>query len=207
MSRTRSSGLPVPAAIPSTSQDAAPSDLQDLIGPPVLLPGEDAAQYAALAKKLRDCVNPQDPIEEILLDDYVAITWEIWRWRRGKDNLIKSSMYQGLAELLAPLMPFNERAHLSKCFAARDRAAITEVKRHLAAMGLGEAAIVGHTMALHLRELEAMETAIARGEVRRAAAFRDIALHREALAFQVRQATRAVESAEFRELDHAEAAE
>ena len=32
-------------------------------------------------------LTPKDGVEEILLDDFVYLTWEIWRWRRLKTAL------------------------------------------------------------------------------------------------------------------------
>ena len=180
----------------------APTDLQDLIGPPLLLPGEDASQYSAFAEKIRDYIGPIDVIEEIQLVDYVALEWEIVRLRRAKANLIRSSTHAGLSELLKPFLQWTERTNLAEGWAKRDHAAVKEVRQLLAKAGLDEGAIVAQTMAVKLRELEIMENAIAKAEMRRNSALRDIAFHREAVL--MRQSSRVLERTEFRRLEDAQ---
>ena len=62
---------------------------QNLIfGSPPLCEDDDREAYNELLKRLIDLIKPTDIIEEILVRDYVDLTWERLRWRRGKAKLL-----------------------------------------------------------------------------------------------------------------------
>ena len=58
-----------------------------MFGPPPLIKGENASDYNELLLRASTALTPKDGVEEILLDDFVYLTWEIWRWRRLKTAL------------------------------------------------------------------------------------------------------------------------
>ena len=66
-----------------------------LFGPPLLLVGEDAAEYDELHAAIRAAVNPIDTVDEMFVADVVALEWEVLRWRRLKSSLIR--VYQSEA--------------------------------------------------------------------------------------------------------------
>ena len=70
---------------------ASHPDLQTLLGPPLLLEGEDAAAYAALNQGIRDAVVPKDIIEDIWVRDVVDLVWEAMRLRRFKAKFMNTS--------------------------------------------------------------------------------------------------------------------
>ena len=66
--------------------DSAPQNL--IFGSPPLCKDDDREAYNELLKRLIDLIKPTDIIEEILVRDYVDLTWERLRWRRGKAKLL-----------------------------------------------------------------------------------------------------------------------
>ena len=66
--------------------DSAPQNL--IFGSPPLCKDDDQEAYNELLKRLIDLIKPTDIIEEILIRDYVDLTWERLRWRRGKAKLL-----------------------------------------------------------------------------------------------------------------------
>ena len=66
--------------------DSAPQNL--IFGSPPLCKDDDQEAYNELLKRLIDLIKPTDIIEEILARDYVDLTWERLRWRRGKAKLL-----------------------------------------------------------------------------------------------------------------------
>ena len=58
-----------------------------VFGPPPLISGENASDYNELLLRASSALTPRDFVEEILANDFVYLTWEIWRWRRLKTAL------------------------------------------------------------------------------------------------------------------------
>jgi hypothetical protein len=61
-----------------------------LFGPPLLLEGEDAAAYDLLFTQVFAAIKPVDVIDEMLINDLVALQWEVLRWRRLKLSVIRA---------------------------------------------------------------------------------------------------------------------
>ena len=70
--------------------DSAPQNL--IFGSPPLCKDDDREAYNELLKRLIDLIKPTDIIEEILVRDYVDLTWERLRWRRGKAELMRDAL-------------------------------------------------------------------------------------------------------------------
>ena len=62
-----------------------------IFGSPPLDKDEDVEAYNELLKRVTDLLRPTDVIEEIYVRDLVDLTWERFRWRRGKAKLIQSA--------------------------------------------------------------------------------------------------------------------
>ena len=71
-----------------------------LFGPPLLLVGEDAAEYDELHAAIRAAVNPVDTVDEMFVADVVALEWEVLRWRRLKSSLIRVYQIEALEKFL-----------------------------------------------------------------------------------------------------------
>jgi hypothetical protein len=68
---------------------SSPRDLKSLLGPPLLLEGEDAGAYDALYGHIRTAVAPRDVLEEIWARDVVDNLWEMLRLKRLKVSLMR----------------------------------------------------------------------------------------------------------------------
>jgi hypothetical protein len=67
---------------PQKNPRAAQQD--SIFGPPPLGEGDDEPAYAELLRRVTDRIRPKDVLEEILVRDFVDLTWERFRWRRDK---------------------------------------------------------------------------------------------------------------------------
>ena len=65
-------------------------------GPPHLIPGEDCAAYDELFARVAATVRPADPIEEILLRNFVDLEWQILRLQRLKTSHMMATAHKGL---------------------------------------------------------------------------------------------------------------
>jgi hypothetical protein len=72
-----------------------------LFGPPLLLVGEDAAEYEELHAAIRAAVNPIDTVDEMFVADVVFLAWEVLRWRRLKSSLIRVYQIKALEKFLS----------------------------------------------------------------------------------------------------------
>ena len=68
----------------SKEQDSGQTSM---FGPPPIINGENASDYNELLLRASSALTPRDFVEEILANDFVYLTWEIWRWRRLKTAL------------------------------------------------------------------------------------------------------------------------
>ena len=87
-----------PKERPGGSVDIA--ELDELLGPPPLLPNESLVDYEGLKARLRAKIVPQDVLEEIWLRDILDLQWEVLRMRRLKARLLANSSPAGLESLL-----------------------------------------------------------------------------------------------------------
>ena len=83
-SGTETNGAPTAVVSP------IPSEIQELLGPPPLLPNEDIKLYYALLDSLAQTILPTDVIAWLLIRDLADHRIEIARYRRFKAALIKA---------------------------------------------------------------------------------------------------------------------
>ena len=79
---------------------------------PVLLEGEDIADYEAMLARVTTAVVPEDIIEEFWVRDVVDLVWEALRLRRLKAALLVSSTAAGLREVLSRSSNSGSSIHL-----------------------------------------------------------------------------------------------
>jgi hypothetical protein len=171
------------------------------LGEPVFLEGEDPAQYYRIREAVTKAVAPRDAIEELLVADVVALSWEALRLRRLKEHLLKASAWRGLPEILGPLLrepgdndPLKSAVAstlvdaLSKDWYANDPRARSEVDALLKKAGLTMDAVMAQTAALRLDEFERISEMLAKTEKRRNAALRELDRYRKGLGNQLRVA-------------------
>jgi hypothetical protein len=72
-----------------------------LFSSPVLIEGEDASVYHELLSRVRTAINPADIIDEIFIDDFVSLEWEVLRWRRLKSSLMQARGLGALENFLS----------------------------------------------------------------------------------------------------------
>ena len=73
------------------------------IVPPPLLPGEAEDDYNEVASRFLAITRPKDAIEEFLTRDCIDLTWEIFRLRRMKAALLRSSASKGVRKVLSTI--------------------------------------------------------------------------------------------------------
>jgi hypothetical protein len=78
-----------------------------LFGPPLVLEGEDAAAYDELYGRMYAAVKPVDVIDEMFIEDVVALEWEVLRWRRLKSSLIRARGLKALESFLRDQLDYD----------------------------------------------------------------------------------------------------
>lgn len=201
---------PVHQLVPAELKEVPPHpDLQTLLGPPLLLEGEDAAAYAALNQRIRDAVVPKDIIEDIWVLDVVDLVWEAMRLRRFKAKFMKTSadaLIGGYVrawttdpEEVPSLMP-PEPSELAEGWNRQTPASIAKVNALLKERHIDQEEIATRTFVANLDTLERIDRMIMQAEARRNSVLREIERRRGALAQRLREAAATIEDGEFREI-------
>ena len=142
-----------------------------LFGPPLLIVDEDPAAHDQLLARMHGAVKPVDIIEEILVDDLVALEWQVLRWRRLESTLLRvcgldavqdflaehldydvcqETFTDHLAEILRDELPEEEAnaAHtLARECARNDVGAVERVNEVLGRLGLRMDQVLSHARA------------------------------------------------------------
>jgi hypothetical protein len=175
-----------------------------------LLSAESADEFASLRKQLENEIHPEGPIEQIYLDEFAIIIWEIWRLRRYKTVIINNARLEALQKILEQLLcrpdydPDSDFIYVHSR-AAEDLArswfdnkkAQTRVAKLLRKFQMDEGAIEAEAFRLCAEDLERLDRMLALAEVRREKALRCIADYRQILSKQLQQAANRI-------LDHDE---
>jgi hypothetical protein len=104
---------PVAPAAPSrqpASDLPVRTPARSLLGPRPLIAGEDGAEYDDILQRISADAAPGDFIEEIWVRNVGDLVWESIRLRRLKAQLMQAAAYQGLEEVLTPLLDDGEDA-------------------------------------------------------------------------------------------------
>jgi hypothetical protein len=183
-------------------------DVLRLVAP--LLIAESADEFASLRKQLENEIHPEGPIEQIYLDEFAIIIWEVWRLRRYKTVIINNARLEALQKILEQLLcrpdydPDSDFIYVHSR-AAEDLArswfdnkkAQTRVAKLLRKFQMDEGAIEAEAFRLCAEDLERLDRMLALAEVRREKALRCIADYRQILSKQLQQAANRI-------LDHDE---
>ena len=164
------------------------ADLDDLLGPPPLLPSESAADYDGLRARLRARIAPRDVVEEIWLRDILDLQWEVLRMRRLKSRILSSSSPLGLESLLKRRVNYLHIAGLVEGWGKGDKDTIKEIENLLKHLGLSKTDIDAHSLLKSLDPLERIDRMISQAEARRNTALREIERSRETAARRMRAA-------------------
>jgi hypothetical protein len=173
----------------------------DLFGPPPLFEGEDPKAYDEFLTRISTAVKPVDIIEDIWVRDFVDLTFDVFRLRRLKANVMMANAYKGLSETLAPFVGRLEAETLAEAWAARRSDVAEEVDKALASAGLSMDAVMAQTLSLKLDDIERIDHMTAIAEARRNTTLREIDRHRETLGQKLRRAVPQLEDGQLRAIE------
>jgi hypothetical protein len=174
--------------------------------PPLLIDGEDGAEYGAMLARILGFVKPADMLEEMCVQEVADLIWELQRLRRLKVALIRATTRRLLQEMLRPIIYSdrqpgsssedypNERV-LAVGWAAGERKAVERVRKLLGSCGSSIESVVAQAMASRMDEIERIDRMIVMAEQRRAAALRAVEGRRARLAAELRRVASEMEAA------------
>ena len=170
-----------------------------LYSSPRLLTSESSEEFASLREQLNHAVKPRNIIEEMYLDDTIAITWEIRRTRHWIIDILNAARLpalQGLLEQLLcaedfefPYLKDRGAEELARGYFGADETVKATVDELLAKIELGESAIEAEAYRLRADEFERLDRMLTVAEVRREKLFRFIAEYRQGLAKAIERAS------------------
>lgn len=166
-----------------------------------LLSAESADEFASLRKELKNEIHPEGPIEQLYVDDFATLIWEIWRLRRYKTVIINNSRLAALQKILEELLcrpdydPDSDFIYVHSR-AAEDIArswfdnkkAQARVAKLLRKFQMDDGAIEAEAFRLCAGDLERLDRTLTALEFRRDKALRCIADYRQILSKQLQQA-------------------
>jgi hypothetical protein len=164
------------------------TELDELLGPPPLLPNESRADYEGLKARLKAKIAPRDVLEEIWLRDILDLQWEVLRMRRLKALLLNNNSPAGLDSLLYRRVTHQAKQTLVEAWGRGDKAAIQEIAGILHQRGLSMDDIDSHTLLKTLEPLERIDRMVTQAEGRRNNALREIERSRESAARRLQKA-------------------
>jgi len=162
-----------------------------------LLSAESADEFASLRKQLENEIHPEGPIDQIYVDDFATLIWEILRLRRYKTIMIDNHRRDALRGVLMQLLCDDDYDQpYDKALDAKDLAcswfdskkAQARVAKLLRKFQMDEAAIEAEAFRLCSEDLERLDRMLTALEFRRDRALRSIAEYRQILSRQLRQA-------------------
>jgi hypothetical protein len=178
-----------------------------LFGPAPLLEGEDSAAYDELLARISSTIKPADILEEMWVRDVVDLSWENFRLRRLKSNLLNANAHRGLKMVLESITSPGVAILLPKQWAARDPDAIGEVDKLLASSDLTMDAVMAETLAYIIDDFERIDRLIMHTEARRNAILREVDRYRTSLGQALRRATNNIENSQILEISAQEVTE
>lgn len=164
------------------------TELDELLGPPPLLPNESRADYEGLKARLKAKIAPRDVLEEIWLRDILDLQWEVLRMRRLKALLLNNNSPAGLDSLLYRRVTHQAKQTLVEAWGRGDKAAIQEIAGILHQRGLSMDDVDSHTLLKTLEPLERIDRMVTQAEGRRNNALREIERSRESAARRLQTA-------------------
>ena len=164
------------------------TELDELLGPPPLLPNESRADYEGLKARLKAKIAPRDVLEEIWLRDILDLQWEVLRMRRLKALLLNNNSPAGLDSLLYRRVTHQAKQTLVEAWGRGDKAAIQEIVEILHQRGLSMDDVDSHTLLKTLEPLERIDRMVTQAEGRRNNALREIERSRESAARRLQKA-------------------
>jgi hypothetical protein len=164
-------------------------------GPPPLIRGESAADYDALLARVANALQPADVLEEIWIRDVVDLSWEVFRLRRLKAELMAASAHEGMQEVLEPLFPSagTGRSLARKWAAGADEDTRQQIETAMGKAGLSRESVAARTLAVRIDDFERIDRMLMEAEARRAAALHELDRHRANFALRLRCTLQAID--------------
>ncbi len=162
-----------------------------------LLSAESPDEFASLRKQLENEVVVRGPIEQIYLDDFANLVWEIWRVRRFKAAIINNSRLAALQTILKQLLARSDFVlsfdleHAAKDLSRawfHSKTARTKVAKLLRKFEMNEDAIEAEAFRLCGEDVERLDRILAGLEFRRDKALRCITDYRQVFSKRLEQA-------------------
>jgi hypothetical protein len=107
-------------------------DSAQYFGPPLLIAGEDRAQYEAMRDRISAAVGPLDFLEEILVNDVINLVWEALRLRRLMRNVLGHNENVLTGEFAVRIETAERIDRMVAGAEARRNVALREIDRHRA---------------------------------------------------------------------------
>jgi hypothetical protein len=166
---------------------------------PCLTITESSKDIALLRERLNQEIKPKGYIEQMLVDDVIALSLEFARLRRWSAAILNAAGLPALQGLLAQLLcaedyefPYEKdrgAEQLARTWFDDDEDAKTEVAELLAKFGLDESAIEAEAYRLRADDLDRLNVTLTRLEVQRENLLRLFADYRKDLAILIDQST------------------
>jgi hypothetical protein len=181
-------------------RSASKSEVDSILGPPPILPGEDVSAYETLIARVCADLEPADIIEEIWVRDIVYHTWEILRWRRIKKICVSLKLYNGLPEMFTQLLRSTPEAaaQLTSRWSNGDPILLEVLKQLEKQNGFSIVDAVDVAFFTELDNVERIDRLLSILESRRNAVLREIERRRATLGQSLRRKLQQVEDAESR---------
>jgi hypothetical protein len=148
-----------------------------------------------LLARVTETLKPADVLEHIWLRDIVDLSWEVFRLRRLKVELMSAAAWEGVAKVFEPFVDTAEAA--AKSWARRDPS-VQMAEAVLADAGLTMDAVAARTFSARIGDFERISHMTTAAEARRNAALHELDIHRASFALRLRRALHAVEEIELR---------
>jgi hypothetical protein len=162
-----------------------------------LLNTESVNEFESLRNELRIEIKPEGPIEQMYVDDFAALLWEILRFRRFKVVTMNNARLAALQGILEQLLSDQDYEHsylkdpdaeeLARSW-FDDKKAQTRVAKLLRKFQMDEVAIEAEAFRLRAEDLDRLDRMLTALELRRDRALRFIAEYRQLLSKQLREA-------------------
>ena len=204
-SRTSSPTKLTRVRLARTQKPVVPEEVRALLGPSWIIEGEDPERYEELLAAVGAAVQPKDLIDWLLVNDIVALTWEIQRTRWQRDSLMRTALKTAMEIKLGWVLHRVERddaenAHqLTWDWLNGDTKATKRVDELLAMTGLTTADVAAQSLSEHVRKFDGLDAQNQRHEDRRDALLQQIERRRSGWAKQVKRASEDIVDAEFKE--------
>jgi len=162
-----------------------------------LLITESVDEFASLRKGLKSEIQPEGAIEQMYLDDFATLIWEILRLRRYKTIMIDNHRRDALRGILVQLLcdddydqPYDKMLDAKDlaCSWFESKKAKARVTKLLRKFQMDEAAIEAEAFESCFENIERLDRMLTTLEFRRDRALRFIAEYRQLLSKQLRQA-------------------